>query len=348
MRALIATLGIGLVGCVHSPTHLLGWLDAESDEERTTAVEQAASYLEAKQRGVAVRATAAKVLARLHLPSEHAVSALRSSLLDSGEDPLVRAWCAQALGEMRSDVSLDVLIQALRAPPDRAVFEQVLEGLAKHHGILARDSRRIVEVVEGMIFAAGNLKEQPPPIYDVLGAKTRTVEVNIEVLARAVQAAASGTPESRAALYEAESELIQRLDESRGEIEAGPGAWKGRVAESIRQSRKALTLEEPRVSRLVLLGFGRWSTSPELGRPAAVALNEDGLALRLVSSPLALGATWALGRLELSSVELRRALDQGVLGRNASQPALRLLADLGGKEGEPDGVQRVLRLAEAP
>ena len=56
MRALIATLGIGLVGCVHSPTHLLGWLDAESDEERTTAVEQAASYLEAKQRGVAVRA----------------------------------------------------------------------------------------------------------------------------------------------------------------------------------------------------------------------------------------------------------------------------------------------------
>lgn len=350
MRALITVGCVALLGaCAVTPTQVLGLMDARTDGQRQESVEQAARLLRNSGRPVPVRATAAKVIGRLRQPTEAGVEALKSALLETSADPLVRAWSAHALGELRSEASLAVLIDALRAPLDPMTFEQVLEGLAKHFVLLGRDSRRVVEVVEGMIYATGNQSREAPAIYDVLGAKTRTVEVNIEVLARAVEAAGTGSAESRAALYQAQSELLIKLEESRAEIEAGPAAWQGRISQAVRQSQRTLLVPEPRLTRLVLLGMGRIGGSPELGRPVAEVLTPDQRLLpRLLEPGLALSAAWTLGRLELQSVTLRRSLDRDFLAQNPGRPVLRLVADLGASAGEPDGLQRILRLGAEP
>lgn len=350
MRALITFFSVGcLAACAVTPTQVLGLMDARTDGQRQEAVEQAARLLQNSGRPSAVRATAAKVIGRLRQPNEAGISALRSGLLETSADPVVRAWSAHALGELRSEASLAVLVEALRSPLDPMTFEQVLEGLAKHFVLLGRDSRRVVEVVEGMIYASGNQSKEVPPIYDVLGAKTRTVEVNIEVLARAVEAASGGSAESRAALYQAQSELLAKLEESRAEIEAGPVAWQGRINEAVRQSQRTLLVPEPRLSRLVLLGMGRIGGAAELGRPLAEVLAPEQQVLpRLLEPNLSLSAAWTLGRLELQSVALRRSVDRDFLAKIPRRPVLRLLADLGAREGEPDGLQRILRLGAAP
>ncbi len=350
MRPLISIAILAVTtACAVTPTQVLGLMDVHTDDQRQSSVEQAAGLLRNSGRPPAVRATAAKVIGRLRQPAEVGIEALRSALFEVSADPLVRAWSANALGELRSEASLSVLTESLRQPLDPLTFEQVLEGLAKHFVLLGRDPRRVVEVVEGMIYATGNQSKEPPPIYDVLGAKTRTVEVNIEVLARAVEAAGAGSAESRAALYQAQSELLAKLEESRAEIEAGPAVWQGRIAEAVRQSQRTLLVPEPRLSRLVLLGLGRIGGSPELGRPVAEVLAPEQKVLpRLFEANLSLSAAWALGRLELQSVALRRSVDRDFLAKSQSRPVLRLLADLGVREGEPDGLQRILRLGAAP
>ena len=86
-----------------------------------------------------------------------------------------------------------------------------------------------------------------------------------------------------------------------------------------------------------------------MGRPVAEVLTPDQRLLpRLLEPGLALSAAWTLGRLELQSVTLRRSLDRDFLAQNPGRPVLRLVADLGASAGEPDGLQRILRLGAEP
>lgn len=81
---------------------------------------------------------------------------------------------------------------------------------------------------------------------------------------------------------------------------------------------------------------------------AEVLAPEQRVLPRLLEPSLALGSAWALARLELQSVALRRSLDRDFLAKSQRRPVLRLLAELGAVAGEPDGLQRILRLGAEP
>lgn len=347
MRALLVAALVAASGCAVTPTHVYDLMDAPDDEGVESAVVEAAGL--ASRRGVhpSVRQAAARTLGRLRSDDPRAVAALEVALRPA-QAPALRRQAAWALGELRSGAALRVLTQALRAPLDDETGAYVLEAVAKHYALMSRDEDTLVEVVEAMVFFAGNRKETVPAIYDLLGARTRTVGVNVRVLGNASRRLERNpSDQARAALYNACLELLDKLAASRDEILAGPSVWAPRVEAAVGAARGALDAEPDRTALLVLWMLGRLSADAEIARPAARALVGAGIEAGRRPSASARAAArlltvWALARMQPHALGPRRAVLVDVVSREIQPAVLRLLAALSEDPRRPDGVQRVL------
>ena len=247
---------------------------------------------------------------------------------------------------------LPPLKEALRSRIDDVTGGYVLEALAKHYALMASSDDILVEVVEAMVFYAGNRQSAPPAIYNLLGARARTVAVNTRVLEGAIERAAGGDGRARAAMYNATLELLDRIAARREEIRAGPAAWAARVSAGVQGARRALDAEDPDTALLVLWYLGHLATDPELARPSAEALvgpavPEGGRPSRAPRATQRLVATWALARMQVHALGPRQALLLDVLSRELEPRVLALLADLERRPGQLDALQRVLGLTQA-
>lgn len=339
MRALIACAGL-LTACATTPEQVLELADVERDDDRVSAVARAAGILEDRRARFETRAAAAKVLGRLRSADQVTIAALSSVLKDPEEAPDLRSFAAWALGELRSPDALDVLTAALKTPLSAGTGERVLEGLIKHHAIAAPEPERFVEIVEAMVQHSATQRDGLSPLYDLLGARTRTVPVNVRVLSRAIDRAKSGGPADRAAMYTAAFELLTGLEASRNEIVAGASTWSARVNEAIKAAARASSSGDRETALLVLWYLGRIGDLQELGHPAASAL----ITTRplLASEPRAVRflSVWALGKMQLHALGARRALLQ-LLAVEKDPEVLRLIAALSSRPEEHDLLQKL-------
>ena len=339
MRALILIL---LAGCATSPASLLALMDARSDSDVGDAIDECSEALAGGH--ASVRMAAAKTLGRLHRASPQAIAALALIVRTPGEPAELRATAAWALGEMRSPASLDPLVDALRTPIDPKTGHYVLEGIAKHYAVMTTDEQRLVEIVEAMVYFAGNQKEEVSGMYDVLGARLRTVSVNVRVLERALDAIGSRrTPEQLAEVYTAAFELLARLDSTKDEIAAGPAAWKTRVDESVRQSQRVLSIEDEKSNLLVLWYLGKLARLREIGRPAADAVisAEKGRPTKSPSPAVRLVTAWMLSRMLLYGTAPKQALEKDLLPHEIDPVVLELFGGVSRKNGELDLLQKI-------
>ncbi len=342
MRTVALALLLG--GCATSPASLLALMDARSDAEVGDAVDTCAAKL--SDRHVEVRMAAAKTLGRLHRGSPAAIEALGRIAASPEEPAELRSMAAWALGEMRSPASLDRLVQALRTPLDARTGHYALEGIAKHYAVMGTDEQRLVEIVEAMVYFAANQKEELSGVYDVLGARLRTVSVNVKVLERALDTVRSNrSGEQLAEVYTAAFELLSRLDSTRDEIAAGPAAWKTRVDESVRQSQRVLSIGDPRSELLVLWYLGKLSRLREIGRPAADAVigegQQKGRPTRSPSAAVRLVAAWMLSRMLLYGTGPKQELEKDLLPHERDPAVLELFGGVSTKKGELDLLQKI-------
>jgi HEAT repeat protein len=351
-RLLLAALA-AMPACVTTPMHVLELADAESDSAKEEAAEKASAYLADEGRDPEVRRAAAKTLGRLRAATPDAIARLGRVLQDPGADPVLRAFSAWALGEMRSDRSLPLLVLALRTSMDGRTGHYVLDAIAKHDALLAKGEDRLVEIVEAMVFFAGNQRGRPPAIYDVLGSTTRTVPVDVRVLARAIDSAVSdrSNDAKRAAVYNAVYELLARLERSRAEITAGSAAWKTQVEAAVKETDRAYALGDPYAQALALWYLGRLGDVHEVAAPAAnLLVGEAGdLARRpsiAKSDVLRFVAAWALARMQLEAPGPRRTLARDVLPKEGDGAILRLLADYAHRPEDHDQIQKILGAGE--
>lgn len=342
MRSLI--LGLLLTGCATAPADLLELMDASGDEDVVDAVDECTASLLSGR--LAVRMAAAKTLGRLRTPRPEAIAGLEAVVTLPGERPELRSMAAWALGEMRSPASLEPLVKALRTPLDPTTGHYVLEGLAKHYAVMSTEESRLVEIVEAMVYFAGNQKTELSGVYDVLGARLRTVAVNVRVLERAVDAVRERrTKEQMAEVYTAAFELLARVGLTKDEIAAGPAQWKTRVEESVVNSQAAYALKDPRTELLVVWYLGKLADLQEIGRPAAAALFGDGSIegrpTRSPSPAVRLVAAWAIGRMLLSATGPKRALERDILPNERHPAVLELLGGASRGKGHLDLLQKV-------
>jgi HEAT repeat protein len=326
-------------------------MDARSDREVEEAVEEASAFLAGRGRSLAVRMAAAKTLGRLGRPAPNAIDRLREVLESTSEPDQLRAYAAWALGEMRHERSLVALQSALRRPMGAVTGHYLLEALAKHFANMSSDRDILVDVVEAMVFFAGNQKKTPPAIYDVLDAKTKTTPVNVRILARTLQARSpSATKEQKAAVYNAAFELLAKLDLIRDEIIAGRGAWLTRVKEAIRESHRAYSTADLRTRLLVVWYLGKLAGVEELARPAAEALvgSRGDLRGRPTQSPrpgLRLVAAWTLARMQLHAPGPRQALLADLLAKEVESSIIDLIGDVSSRPEEHDQLQKIFESA---
>jgi HEAT repeat protein len=316
-------------------------MDARSDSDIEDAIEEC---IEALPRGhVSLRTAAAKTLGRLHRPHPRAIAGLGAIAIDPSEPAELRTMAAWALGEMRSPESLDPLVDVLRTPLDARTGHFVLEAIAKHYAVMTTDEARLVEIVESMVYFAGNQQEEVSGFYDVLGARLRTVSVNVKVLERAIDSVAEKrTPEQLAEVYTAAFELLARLEATKEEIAAGPAAWKTRVDESVRQSQRVLSIEDERSELLVLWYLGKLARLREIGRPAADALLGEKSRPTISRSPaVRLVAAWMLSRMLLYGTGPKHALERDLLPREVDPAVLDLFGGMSKKSGELDLLQKI-------
>jgi hypothetical protein len=346
MRALILA-AIALASCATTPEGVLAQLDAESDREVEASTARCARLVSDRTKSPAVRASAAKVIARLGTTSPEVIASLGRALADESEPDEVRVFAAWALGELRSEGALAELTRALRTQLAERCGERVLEGIAKHDAIIARDPDRFVEIVESMVYFAANQPGGAPPLYDLLGARTRTVPVSVRVLDRAIdRATKSGSNADHGAAYQAVFDLLFRLEGSRSEIAATPDAWRARIAEAARAARRALTIGDERTAVLVLWYLARLADSPEIALPISEALvgarSELGdRPTRSKDRTLRFIAAWAVARMQLHALGARRALLLDVLASRVEPEVLRMIGDLSSREEEHDLVQKL-------
>lgn len=343
---MVLLLGLA-AGCATAPTHMYDLMDAEGDEAVADALESAAAVLSDRGARAATREAAARTLGRLRSDAPAAISALQLGLA-ADQAPGLRRQSAWALGELRSPAALPVLTAALRSPLDDETGAYLLEAVAKHYPVMAGDEETLVRVVEAMVFYAGNRQGAPAAMYDLLGARTRTVAVNVRVLSNALQTLSSAnTAGNRAAVYNATLELLEKVASKTGEIRAGPAAWSARVEAAMRAARAAHDADPEGTGLLVLWYLGQLASEQELAGPAGQVLAGDDVpeAARPTRSPRAaqrLVAAWALARLQAHALGPRRALLLDVLSDELEPKVMQVLADLPVRAGEVDAVQRVL------
>lgn len=348
-RALFS-LGLGLLlgGCVTQPTHMYDLMDATRDADVEDAVSEAAEELTSRSSSRAVRMAAAKALGRLRSDDVRALDALRNGL-HAGQPADVRRFSAWALGEIRSRSALPILCEALRSDIDDKTGAYVLEGVAKHYSLMAGDESTLLLVVEAMVFYGGNRSKSVPAIYDLLGARTRTVGVNVTVLRHAIdELSRDPRPQTRASLYNATLELLTKLAARREEIQAGPAAWSARVDAAFEAANAALEAEPSETALLVLWYLGHLATDQEFGAPAArvVVGPQAGVVSRGTVHPRSaarLVAVWATARMQVHALGPRRALLLDILSREIEPEVLRLFGDLSINSKEVDALQRVLQ-----
>lgn len=338
MRALTLLL---LGACASGPPVILARMDATTGVD--DAVAACAKDLASRDHGE--RLAAAKTLGRLRRASPEAIAALDRAL-SPGDTVDVRSMSAWALGELRSAASLEPLVRALRTPLDPTTGHFVLEGIAKHYAVLPSDEERLVEIVEAMAYFAGNQRTEVSGMYDLLGARLRTVAVNVRVLDRAVEAVASRrSPEHMAAVYNAAFELLSRLDLSRDEIAAGAAAWSTRIDEAMRQTQRAYALQDPRLETLIVWYLGKLAVLRELGRPASDALIADGSVAgrpSASSSPaVRLVAAWMLSRMMLYGTGPKAALARDILPKEIDPAVIGTIGAASRKDGHLDLLQKV-------
>lgn len=334
----VALTALLVVAC-GGPGKLLELADARSDRDASRAVEQAADVLAGRRRASNERLAAALTLGRLRRATPDAVSALAVGLSHGGPADLRRA-SAWALGELRDQGSLAVLLRALRGPMPVALGRYVLQAVAKHQAVLAGSPDDVVEVVEAMnAFLGAVPTHEVPPIFDLLGARLRTLEVDVQVLARASAAHdRDPSPETRAALYSGAFELMSRLDELRAELGGrGPNP---RAEEAIRAAVAAVARAEPRSRDLVLWFLGQLADAEVYARAAGTALaswpvERRGPARRLIRA-------WGLARTGPAVLDARRSLARQVLLQENDADVLRAWVQAVPAEAAEDALQRVL------
>lgn len=360
--ALTAALALG---CITTPPDVYDLMDAPDEPSRLDASAEAAQLL--TRRGpIAIRLAAARTLGRLRVVDATVIGALRSTLL-ARDVPELRAYAAWALGELRSDASLAALQDGLRVQLEPIVAEHVMEALAKHYAVMTKDRETLVEVVEALVYFAGNHGQALPSSYDLLSANTRTVTVNVEVLRRTVDRAVDQekqgkklSAEERAATYSAAYELLTRLSDNRPEIVAGPAEWATRVDASVDVSVDAIATGDPQTALVILYYLGRLAEVPEIARPSAkrlpMPLLGAGREMRRATprgpaDPVALShrivTTWAVARMQVHALGPRRALLLDVLSKEIEPQVLRLLADMSRRNGDFDQLQKILGVTGA-
>ena len=351
-RYALTVIAAVVSACVTTPGQIHGLADADDPSARADAVKTAVRWLKDRKAPVALRISAARSLGRLREVDAGAIANLATVVGDHRASRDLRCMAAWALGELRSPESLQVLASSLRGGLASPIDEYVLEGLTKHLALMKNDDQTLLSVVEGLVFYAGNRRTGLPQVYQLLTDRTRTVGVNVEVLARTVQQTRRNrTDRQRAALYNAAFELLARLEDRRDAIAAGPQVWGPRISAAVQVAGDAYALEDLRTQVLVLYFLGRLATMPEVaGRAASTAVD-----LRLGRAAqshvsLQLLATWVLDRLQLSSVTPRQVLVKEVLMRTHDPVLLRLISDLGQSSSgmrQYDAAQRWLELEGA-
>ena len=344
-RAALLLLLVGSA-CRTTPSAMLELMDAQSESEVNDAVSTTARVL---GRGpFESRMAAAKTLGRLKRPKPEAINALSGVLANPSQDARLRAYCAWALGEMRARASLEVLTKALRQPMNENTSYYVLEALAKHYALIQRDQDSLVNLAEALVFYSGNQKGKIPTIYDVLNARTRTVEVNVRVLERSLKRVQSDRgPKSLAALYNAAFELLANLELNKEEIKASAASWRDRVREAMGQSEKARAAQDLRTNRLILWYLGRLGVIPEIGLPAAEALVGSGGRSKTrptlaPDSSQRMLAAWALARMLLHGPGPRRALLTDVLLQEKEPAILDMVGRISSRAEDYDQLQKTL------
>ena len=294
--------------------------------------------------------SAARALGRLKASAPRAVNALQATMADRSAPEDLRCMAAWALGELRTDASVAALTDALRVGLNERLAAYVLEGLAKHTALLANDEATLLAVVENLVYFEGNRRGKLPASYSLLSAKTRTVGVNVQVLARTIKEARRRRSErQRAALYNAAFELLERLDSRRNEIAAGPSKWATKIDAAIDVAASAYEVDDLRTQILVLYFLGRMATAPEIADRASGAAERLDLG-RTPTAGSRLLAVWALNRLQLSAAGPRRILVTDILTTIQHPEVLRLLGGLVSSRGAEsmDAPQRWLELGTQP
>lgn len=346
-RILLMVSALGLSACATAPTHMYDLMDAQDDEQVEAAVEEAARHLEGRRLSVGVRTAAARALGRLRSDQPRAIRALQSGLSE-GQPAALRRYSAWALGELRSAQALPVLTEALRTRVDDETGAYILEAIAKHYALMAGQEATLVSVVEAMVFFGGNREGSVPAMYDLLGARTRTVGVNVQVLRNAMRTLQSQTHRrSRAALYNATLELLTKLAARRDEVRSGPGAWAARIDAAFEAAQEALQADPDDTALLVLWFLGRLASEPEFAAPAARVLvgakvRPEQRPTRHQRSAARLVAIWALARMQVHALGPRQALLLDVLSKEMEPDVLRLFGDLSVGDRDLDALQRVL------
>lgn len=345
MRALIGVwASFALCGCGSTPATYYNLMEASSDREVDEAVSRASGAVGDRGLDSALRMAAARTLGRLRSDSPRAIRALTRALQPS-EPPGVRRWAAWALGELRSSAGLSPLAQALHSDLDPATAHRVFEALAKHYAILSRDEDTVVQVVQGMVSYAGRSKVSPPPLYDLLGRRTRTVGVNVRVLEQALdKVRRNSTPKARAEVYNAAFELLDGLEAQRDAIRAAPDQWAPRIQAAVDAGGRVTELKDRDAILLVLAYLGRFGDDRAMAQPAARALLERSRVRlgRFEDPAVRLVATWTLARLAVQALGPRRTLLVDVLSREIDPAVLALLSDLAPGEDSLDVLQRIL------
>lgn len=339
--------------CAIHPTEVLELADAEGDQQLDQAAERARLLLIGREGEEAeVRVAAAIALGRMRRANTAVIADLGAILSDAGNSPKLRSASAWALGEMRSEASLTALSAALRTQLGGDAGQYVLEAIAKHDAFLLRDQERLVGVVEALVYFAGNQSGRPPAIYDVLGERTRTLPVNIQVLERAVAAAASKDPRSVSAMYNAAYELLERIERSKPELLAGAAEYQTQLRAAVGQLDRAIKLDDPRTELLATWYFGRLAELGDVSSPGADVLvgGEKAESPRRgtisKSLPLRFVAAWTLARLQLGAPGPRRALARDVLPLELDPTVLRVLADLSHRTEDLDQLQKIMGIVE--
>lgn len=350
-RGFGSVLAVLLVACGTTTGQIHVLADADTPAERAEAVQRATAIVMNRRQPVALRMAAARALGRLQEVDDRAVAALSESLRGAAEPEDLRAMSAWALGELRSNGSLSALRSALRARVEGRVADYVLEGLAKHTALMANDEAVLLQVVEDLVFFAGNRQTELPATYHLLSERTRTVTVNVQVLERTIRRARqSRNAAENAAMYNAAYELLARLYARRNEVAAGPAAWAARVDAAVEMTGRAYATDELRTQLLVLYLLGRMAIEPEIARRVAPAVERFGIGKDARAS-VRLLATWALHRLELAGVAPRRRLATEILTGEQNPTLIRLIAALeapspNGGNGATDAPQRWLDLGK--
>ncbi|NMB77140.1 MAG: hypothetical protein GYA21_18685 [Myxococcales bacterium] len=344
MRALTLLALVLAAGCAWTSTAVAELEDVRGDGERRQAVSRMARWLQDPGLDPALRLTSARTLGRLRLPQPDAVSALRVVLLTVGEEAALRATAAWALGQMRSEPSLDALIAALRVPMEGLIGDYVLQALARHIALIEREAERSQQVVEGLVFFAGNQREPPPPVYQYLNARLRTPEVNRRVL-ESILASPRGTSEQRLAIIQAVHELFRSLEMARDAIRGRPEAWRATLEAAVKLAGRAFATGDRATRAMLLHRLGRLSDLPEVAQPAGRLLaGEEALAgLRPLASAeprLRLLSLWALYRMLPHVLGPRACLQRELLVQETDPGVLELLRAL--SPAGADALQKIL------